>query len=272
MSLQFAGISRKTEFSPNHVLNDSLIIQKVAEELSKLGCSVKMYDESALAEGIIKEDYLFSMVQGPKGIEILKRISANKTMTINSPESVYNCYRFNMGKLLIEAGIPFPYSVLINTIDDISVELKKFDDKIWIKRGDAHAVHKEDVALIYNNEEAAHTIKDFYNRGIDQAILQENLIGDTVKFYSIVGEDFFHWYHLCGDYNTKFDVAKLRELAEASAKALGLHVFGGDAIIQQDSSIVIIDINDWPSFAPVRDEAAMKIANLLFKKGQYYAK
>ena len=239
-----------------------------------MGCSVRIYDESALSEGLIQEDYIFSMVQGPKGVEALKKISKNKKFVINSAESVYNCYRFNMGRILVDAGIPFPFSILVNTEDDISEHIKKFDGKFWIKRGDAHAVHKEDVTLVYNKaeEEAVNIVKEFYNRGLEQAVLQEHLHGDTVKFYAIAGTDFFYWYHLNGDLHTPFNEKKLWDLANASAGALGLYVYGGDAIIKPNSDIVIIDINDWPSFAPARDKASFLIAQLLFKKGLEYEK
>jgi len=48
----------------------------------------------------------------------------------------------------------------------------------------------------------------------------------------------------------------LRELAEA----IGPFVYGGDVIVGNDGSMVVIDENDWPSFAVVRDVAGEKIA------------
>jgi hypothetical protein len=50
----------------------------------------------------------------------------------------------------------------------------------------------------------------------------------------------------------------LHELAEA----LGLFVYGGDVIVGKDGSMVVIDENDWPSFAVVRDLASEKIARV----------
>jgi glutathione synthase/RimK-type ligase-like ATP-grasp enzyme len=50
-----------------------------------------------------------------------------------------------------------------------------------------------------------------------------------------------------------------RELAESSAEALRLFVYGGDVIVK-DGSMVVIDVNDWPSLAVVRDVAGEKIA------------
>jgi hypothetical protein len=55
----------------------------------------------------------------------------------------------------------------------------------------------------------------------------------------------------------------LRRAAFGAAAALGLEIFGGDAIIQPDGAPVIIDINAWPSYARYRDRAAQAIADLL---------
>jgi glutathione synthase/RimK-type ligase-like ATP-grasp enzyme len=267
--MKFAGIRRKTEFSPNHVMNDFLIINRTGEELRKLGAEVEMYDEDIISEEVIKEDLIFSMVQGPKGVDKLKKIEKNAKMVINSAHAVYNCYRFNMTPLLTESDIPFPKSVIVNTDSYLNGETDIFEGKkFWIKRGDAHAVHTEDVVLVYNKNEAIGIISEFQRRDIKQAVLQENLIGDTVKFYAIRDMNFFHWYHLNGTYHTKFDETKLKKLAFKSAEILGLYVFGGDAVISPDGDITIIDINDWPSFAPVREEACKLIAKLIYVKAK----
>lgn len=264
MKLKLAGISRQTEFSPNHVLNDFLIINKTAEELRKLGCEVKMYDESVLMQGLIEEQFIFSMVQGLIGSKTLLKISENKKLIINSPQSVINCYRYNMVKLLPENNIPFPESKIVQTNNGI--DSSDLNHKIWLKRGDAHAVHKEDVSLVYSVNEMETMLKEFQRRGITCAVIQKHLNGDTVKFYAIRGTDFFYWYHLNGEYHTKFDDSVLFKLADKSAETLGLYVYGGDAIITPESEIIIIDINDWPSFAPVRDKASQLIAELIYRK------
>jgi len=132
-------------------------------------------------------------------------------------------------------------------------------------------VHKEDVTLAYTDEEKLTILKEFHRRGIDKAVLQDHLIGDTVKFYALRESEFFYWYYLNGVYHTPFDQTLLSALAARAANALGLYVFGGDAIIAPDGTITIIDINDWPSFAPIRDEASRHIAQLLYRKAQAYA-
>lgn len=272
MKLHFAGVSRKTEFSPNHVVNDQLIISQTAEAMRALGIDVTMYDEGLITPDSVKERYIFSMAQGPTGSKTLLKIEDRGAYVINSPKAVMSCYRKNMVRLLPKAGIPFPRSVVVATDSDMNARDAGFtSEKVWIKRGDVHAVHKEDVTLANTVDEELNLLKEFHQREINEAILQEHLDGDTVKFYAARETDLFHWYYLNGVYHTKFDEKKLRELASASAEALNLFVYGGDAIVAKDGTITMIDINDWPSFAPVREKASKIIAQLLFRKAQAHA-
>ncbi len=269
MKLQFAGIRRKAEFSPNHVTNDMQIISGTANALRKLGADVSMYDEGDLTPDLIKENLVFSMVQGPTGTRKLTKFAERGALIINSPQSVINCYRVNLVRLLPEGGIPFPKSIIASTEELINTIPTEFNsNKVWVKRGDVHAVHREDVSLAYTNDDKQNTLHEFNRRGIEQAVLQEHLVGDTVKFYAIRETGFFHWYYLNGITHTPFNEERLHSIAEASAEILGLYVFGGDAIVAQDGTVTIIDINDWPSFAPVREAASRHIAQLLFRKGQ----
>jgi glutathione synthase/RimK-type ligase-like ATP-grasp enzyme len=269
MKLTLAGIRRKTEFSPNHVVNDLFIINQTAEALKKLGAEIAMYDEGVITPETLKENLIFSMVQGPLGSATLLKVEQRGAFIINSPRAVMNCYRINMVRLLPEGGIPFPRSVVVATDSDINGKQAGLNSsKLWIKRGDVHAVHKEDVTLANTDDEELTLLKEFHARDIKEAILQEHLDGDTVKFYAVQESDLFHWYYLNGVYHTKFDVKKLRQLASASASILGLYVYGGDAIIGRDSSVTIIDINDWPSFAPVREQASQHIAELIYRKAR----
>ena len=102
-----------------------------------------------------------------------------------------SCYRVNMVKLLPEAGVPFPRSVIVDTASTSLPRGAVGAAKTWVKRGDVHAVHLEDVTLAYRAEECLEVIQEFRQRGIAQAILQEHVPGDVVKFYSVRGEDFF---------------------------------------------------------------------------------
>jgi hypothetical protein len=99
--------------------------------------------------------------------------------------------------------------------------------------------------------------------------------GDLVKFYGVrssaeVMANWFEWfYHRDkGMLGHSFEVSRLRQAAFAAATALGLEIFGGDAIIQPDGEPKIVDINAWPSFARYRDRAAQAIADHLTERFQ----
>jgi len=271
MAIKLAGIKRKEIYSPNHVTNDLAIILETAERLKELGYDVNLYDEEFIEKNDIEEDFIFSMAQGVNGILRLKEIAKNKKAIINTPESALNCHRISMINLIVKAEVPFPKSYIFKT------DTKYFDSfltfsqpKIWLKRGDVHAEHREDVLLVYSHDELTTTLKEFTKRGIKEAVLQEHLDGDTIKFYAVSDPQFFYWFYLNGKNHTKFDLEKLKEYSFKSAAALGLDIFGGDAIISPNGDVNIIDINDWPSFAPVREEAAKNIAHCINKKVQNY--
>jgi glutathione synthase/RimK-type ligase-like ATP-grasp enzyme len=264
--IEIAGITRKTEFSPNHELNDFLIIQKTAEELMQMGVKVKIYREEDIFTEEIAEDYIFSMVQSPAGSKHLLEIARSKKFVINSPESVINCYRYNLNRILEENRIPFPKSIIVNTDTKDFDFLNEFENRLWIKRGDAHAVQKEDVVFIDDKSKIGYVLKEFSNRGLQTCTIQNHIEGDTIKFYSIYGKDFFYWYTTDLRYCSSFEEKRLKQLANESAGALGLDIFGGDAIVTEQSEIFIVDINDWPSFAPIRDRASKVIGNLIYKK------
>ena len=103
--------------------------------------------------------------------------------------------------------------------------------------------------------------------------------GDIIKFYGI-GYTFFHYSYPAGGKFGKeqlngapkhysFDADKLKDIAQRAAKAVGLEVFGGDAIITPQGDIFLIDLNDFPSFTAIRDIAAAEIAKLIINKTKH---
>src|SRR5581483_427894 len=103
----------------------------------------------------------------------------------------------------------------------------------------------------------------FGARGIAWAALQQHVAGPVVKFYAVTDGRFFRWYDAeagFGKERPRIDEDRLKALAFDAAALLGLEVFGGDVAFPRPDRPVLIDINDWPSFAPFRDEAARAIA------------
>lgn len=266
-----AGIRRQSLYSPNHIENDTLILVRTAEHLINMGVSVKIYEEQDLGSIEINESVIFSMAQGERSLDELLKLQNEGRLIINTPQAAKKCFRMNMVNILPQNKIPFPKSYVLPVNNNNRISFDDFNaKKIWVKRGDVHAVHREDVTLVYSEEERKNIFREFNKRGIEYAVLQEHLEGDVIKFYSIKNSSFFHWYYLNGINHTPFDKKELFELASRSAEILGLDIFGGDAIISSDGSISIIDINDWPSFAPIREQSSKEIAQLIFQKAKNY--
>lgn len=268
--IEIAGIKRKVEFSPHHVSNDFLIIKETAEELKKYGAKVTIYNEEDLFDVEISEDFIFSMVQSPEGSNKLLDIAINKKFVLNTPESVINCYRYNMNRIMEENNIPFPKSIIVDTDANDFLFLGNFKKKVWIKRTDAHAVQTEDVVYLDKLSKVKYIFNEFQHRGLKDCVIQNHIEGNTVKFYSVYGNDLFYYYTTDLKYCVNFNEEMLKKIANKAARALGLEVFGGDAIITEDSEIIIVDMNDWPSFAPIREKASKEIAKLIINKVYKY--
>ncbi|MEJ2613405.1 MAG: hypothetical protein P8Z35_00450, partial [Ignavibacteriaceae bacterium] len=191
MRLRLAGIKRQSDYSPNHVENDLLILLKTAEELKSVGADTTIYNEESIPDNHIDADLIFSMAQGPSAQEKLLQMENNGLSIINSPRAVMNCYRVNMVKMLQNHQIPFPKSIVVKTNILCEISLQDFSsNKIWLKRGDVHAVHREDVTLVYSDEEKNNVIHEFSKRKISEAVLQEHVEGDLIKFYALRDTDF----------------------------------------------------------------------------------
>jgi glutathione synthase/RimK-type ligase-like ATP-grasp enzyme len=274
MVYDLIGVRRNPEFSPNHVTNDWMILKLTAEEFSKRGYTVGFVDEAEIERTPIASPVILNMCQGAQANRVLQEVEANGCLIINQPGSVLCCHRYNLVSRLMQAGIPFPRSFIVATKDasDFPEAALAFG-RVWIKRGDVHATGPNDVVLIdAKREEIVRTLHDFHQRGIAQAILQEHIEGQTIKFYAIQQDGFFRWYPLNGSPTVHLDEQKVYHLAEASAAALGLQIYGGDAINTADGRLVIIDMNDWPSFARFREAAAGAIAQHILRKAKAHDK
>lgn len=286
-TIEITGISRGEKYSPNHTNNDGIIFKLVADELRSLGAKVELIDEKKFQDSQINTQIVFSMVRSPKSVEKLIEIEEKGALVINSGFSIKNCYRANLTKILTYNSIPYPKSLVVNTSEVIWEELDYFNNyPIWVKRGDVHAIHKEDVVLVYCREEVNNVLSEFKKRGIKDAVLMEHIEGDIIKFYGVRDTGFFYWFNLLDTNHSKFDIEKkvnsnnhtpfseqnLTKLAEKSAMLAGVSIYGGDVIVRKDGTLCLIDLNDWPSFAPIRESASKAIANHIYSRAEQFIK
>ncbi len=272
---KIAGIMRAGAYSPNHIGNDAAIFNAVVDQLRKRGCEVNVYNEEQLAAGIVNEPIIVNMCREQKSIALLQQLEDEGRLVINSGYGIENCTRERMTRILIGSNIPYPPSLIVNTDEVVKGQLvKEKFTQCWIKRGDFHAMHKEDVSYVRHPEEAQEVLQEYFLRGIKRAVINRHLVGDLIKFYGVQGTPFFYWFYPFDMGHSKygheaingksqgieFDKDKLKAICQSASEVLDVKIYGGDCIISPDGQISIIDFNDWPSFAPCRMEAAPHIA------------
>ncbi len=273
--IKIAGIMRAGAFSPNHIGNDAAIFNIVAEQLRKRGCEMKIYSEEQFASTHAGENIILNMCRERRSIELLQKLEDDGALVINSGYGIENCTRERMTRILLGSNIPYPESLIVDTDEAIRDRLAAAHmEQCWIKRGEAHSMHKEDVSYCRHPEEAQEVLQEYFLRGIKRAVINRHLEGDLVKFYGLADGSYFFWFYPFSSGHMKygleaingkqaeipFDAEQLEATCNKAAEVLDVKIYGGDCIIAPDGSFSIIDFNDWPSFAPCRNEAAPYIA------------
>lgn len=279
--IKIAGIMRTGIFSPNHIGNDAAIFNVVAEQLRKRGCEVKIYSEEQFAAGGVDEHIILNMCRERRSIEMLQKLEDEGRLVINSGYGIENCTRERMTRILMASGIPYPESFIVDTDEVVKDRLASSGfNSFWVKRGDQHSQHREDVAYARHAQEAQETLQEFFLRGIKRAVINRHLTGDLVKFYGVAGTPFFYHFfpfdlgHSKYGYENingaprhiHFDEDRLKAICAKAADVMDVKIYGGDCIIDEDGNITIIDFNDWPSFAPCRQEAGPIIARMVINE------
>jgi hypothetical protein len=261
------GLYREKQYSPGrHQSNDALLLDQIAHRLREREFAVDLMTLEEANGSRSRAALVFSMCQGRAALEDLARWEGEGVRIMNSPRAALNTHRDRLPALMIEARLPFPQTNLVNTEQPPDLHGLDLDEGIWLKRGDVHASVTADVQWIDSRERLETGLTDFSGRGIKLAALQSHRAGDEIKFYGVGGGAFFHWFYSRNARKYPFDSARLQELGNQAAAAAGLDVFGGDVIVSPTGELTLIDLNDWPSFAPCRERAAYAIADFITKR------
>ena len=263
-------IQRAACYSPNSEEKDLAILQEVGcffEDAKIIGEgefveNFSTYNQLISVEsvGAVNAYYqIISMARSPKALDCLEQLEQRGIRVLNPSDGIRACQRSNVDKVMRENHLPLPSD--------------EGDDGYWVKRADAAAQSKEDVCFCHDWAEVEKIKSTFMQRCITDIVTQAHVKGDVVKFYGVEGTDFFWYYYSGDDTETKFgdeerngkpqyypfSSSNLQTDAEKLACLLQTSIYGGDAIIQEDGSYVIIDFNDFPSFSKCRKEAAKAI-------------
>jgi hypothetical protein len=263
------GIYREPECSPGrHRSNDTLLLDAIAAGLRARGTIVTLVAPEPF-DSRPDAALIFSMCQGAAALQVLRDWELAGADIVNSPRAALNTYRDRLPAILDSAGIRYPRTILVSTAVEgtrrLPVEIDGASG-IWLKRGDMHASISSDVQRIRSASEYWAGLAGLSARGIGRAAVQEHRHGTEIKFYGVAGSLFFHWFVTSGSAAAAVDAEALRDLAERAAAAVGLDVYGGDVIAEPGGQLTLIDLNDWPSFAPCRAPAAAAIADYLTRR------
>jgi hypothetical protein len=264
------GIYRELAHSPGRETDDAEILRATARELEGLGLKValKSTDELPEADDVdAVPPSLFVMCERIPVVEKLAAWERRGVRVVNRPSGIRNTDRERTIALFSKHSVPYPKSVLVDTESSAA-----FRGACWVKRGDVHATETGDVAFAGDAQVLSANLARLSSRGIPHAVVQDHVPGDLIKFYGVAGVNgekdrpsWFQWFYHRDQKleNHAFDPGELAAATALAAHALGLDVYGGDAIVSPGGRISVIDLNAWPSFALFRSIAAAHIAALL---------
>lgn len=262
------GICRARRFSPRSVERDGMILREVMAELHARGYETATVSEESLAggKGLPEAELYISMARSG---EILSRLRGRNVL--NAPEGTAVCNdRREVARRAAELDIRVPEMMESPSEDDIRKGL-------WVKRALGTTTVSGDTVYCASLEDYSAAVAGLHSRGISDIVVERHETGDLLKFYGVGGTAFFRCFYPAETGHAKFgleavngecshfqfDVSAFERQMRRMAEHIGIRVFGGDAIIRADGTYVLIDFNDWPSFAPCRQEAGKAISQIV---------
>src|ERR1700727_3450542 len=264
------GVLREPSHSPGRIDDDAAIMRRVGEVVTEGGFRGELITGDAVIEAPAAN--LFVMCERGRVLDRLAAMEKAGSIVVNAPAAIRNTYRHRMVELFARHRVSAPVSSVVAT----DANKPRPADCAWVKRYDFHATQTHDVLYAASEVGWRDALSRFAERGSPSVIAPDHVPGDLVKFYGVRNSarandaNWFQWfYHRDkGMMGHLFDEARLSQAGHAAAAALGLEVFGGDAVIKAHGEPMIIDLNAWPSYALYRDRAAEAIADCLTERFQ----
>jgi hypothetical protein len=266
--MRLLGIQRSPIYSPGrHQDNDRLIFDATVEALRRRGCAVATMTEDEVGGPWPDAQAVFSMCQGDEANSSLLEREGIGVLVINSPRAVKNCHRARLHHLLGRDRGSFAPAELVPTCGGGRIPPSLHTaGGCWLKRGDVHATAPGDVVHVRGEADYLAALRQLCARGIPVALAVPHVEGEVVKFYGVLGSPFFRFYCERNPGHVPAAFAAACVEVEVLVRRVGLEIYGGDAVITPEGRVVVIDLNDWPSFAPFRDEASHAIACHIFHR------
>lgn len=295
------ALYRAPEHSPNNVQKDADILRSVVQRLSQQGISVEELSEEQYASlGPVQRSGYSLVLHMARRFSTLNRLQRLDVPVINSPKAVQTTAHsreltFN---LLHDAGLPVPSSWAYDPEFDEMFQCEPYLQQLlpgWVKATRPQGSQPDDVVWVETPLQADTAVLQFAAQQVPDIVVQKHIPGDLLKVYVVAdagagkisarsesnnaaNQLFLRTFYPQEQGYSKFGQAErhnsplayypysqtdLQQLAAAIARVLNLQIFGFDLIVSPGGSLTIIDINDWPSFSPCREEAADAICQIV---------
>lgn len=290
-SRRILAISRDLVYSPNCEKKDSAIWNDVLDGLKVRGWTVDETSEEEFVKMNEKEckNRYSKIVHMARHMRSLMRIEKLNIPAFNKAHSVRMVAKSREMTLmrLQQNGVPIPAWWAFDPEED---EMFVCDSHLqallpgWVKAMREDGSKPQDVSYVQTPLEADTLILQLSAQHVPDIVVMQHVEGDLIKCYVVLDKNpdedvrLFRWfrpqeigYSKFGEaesHNTppsgkKIDESILIQLAKSIGKVLDLQVFGFDAIIKAEDNIIVIDVNDWPSFSCCREEAANAIVSVI---------
>lgn len=284
------AISRDAVYSPNNEAKDAAIFSATLENLQNHGWLVDACSEDEWNDMDVRsvgESYS-AIVQMSRKMSSLMRLERAQLPIFNAPRAVRTVAKSREMtlSLLQQVGIPVPRWWAYDPEEDEMFMCEPALQQLlpgWVKAMREEGARLDDVHFVSTPLEADSCILQLAAEQVPDIVVTQHIDGELIKCYVVMTDEAIyslHWFRPQESGYSKFgeaeqhnrqlanvavDEAKIQALARQVGRTLGLQIFGFDAILQQDGSLTIVDVNDWPSFSVCRDEAAEAIAEMIIK-------
>lgn len=246
-------LQREPLYSPGAVEKDVTLTQTLCGVLSchHFDARIILSDEKLIAD---KHTLVLSMRRGSEALKELMSVQEKGILVVNSPDGVQLCgQRMQLHAEMKAFGLPLPE--------------EGNREQVWLKNGDSWTTTPNDVVFCSTEADWLQAQTLFKERGVKHILQQEHIEGRLLKCY-VVGKHFFYAYDTQNHTTYPFtqNHPQLKAQIIDFASTIGIEIFGVDIIINQEVHPFVIDFNDFPSFYPCREQAAIAMVQLINSK------
>lgn len=282
------AIERDERYSPNNVAKDAAIFHAVIDRLEQLGwevvtCSETEWEQMDVKEVSSKYQQIIHMARRMRSLMRLDRVTIPVWNVPNAVRTVAKSRELTMS-LLEQAGVPVPQWWAYEPEEDEMFLCEPSLQRLlpgWVKAMREDGARSDDISFVQTPLEADTCILRLASENVPDIVVTRHEEGELVKCYVVLANDslqprLLRWFRPKVSGYSKFgeaenhnttleqltwDEASMSRLAVKIGAALGLRIFGFDAIVRPDHEVVVIDVNDWPSFSICQQDAADAIVS-----------